>query len=136
MESEGKYLKAYKCPAGKWTIGYGHTKNVFGGMTISEQEAAGSLLDEDVAECEICLNSSNLNINQNQYDACIDFIFNFGCRTFRGSTLFRYLNAGQMAKAAMEFNRWVYGNVNGKMVKLPGLITRRQKETDLFNTPC
>ena len=43
---EGCYLKSYKCPAGIWTIGYGHTAGVYEGMTISQVQAESFLKDD------------------------------------------------------------------------------------------
>ena len=43
---EGCELYAYKCPAGVWTIGYGSTKGVKEGDTITQEEADELLLHE------------------------------------------------------------------------------------------
>jgi len=63
----------------------------------------------------------------------IDFIFNLGITKFLKSTLCKKIKANINDPAiAIEFNRWVYGRINGAMVKLPGLVQRRQKECDLY----
>ena len=79
---EGCYLKAYKCPAGVWTIGYGHTAGVKSGMSISKAEAE-KLLKEDCEAFEKYVNSKSIvpltdELNQNQFDALVSFAFNVG----------------------------------------------------------
>lgn len=129
---EGLRLTAYQDPVGVWTIGYGHTgSDVVQGLTITEEQAS-ILLAADVAWAVTCVNKAvKAAINQNQFDALVDFTFNLGCAAFSGSTLLRKLNAGDLAGAAAEFRRW---NKAGGRV-LAGLTKRRQAETDLFNTP-
>jgi lysozyme len=131
-ESEGLRLKSYQDTGGIWTIGYGSTGGVQPNQNITE-ERANQLLAQDVSDCEFGLNNSGLVLNQNQYDACIDFIFNLGITKFKKSTLFKKITANPNDPAiATEFKKWVYGNVNGVMTQLPGLIARRQKEADLY----
>ena len=68
---EGCELQAYKCPAGVWTIGYGHIKGVSEGMTITQQEAENMLRDE-MAEYEGYVNNLvTVELNQNQFDAMV-----------------------------------------------------------------
>ncbi len=131
-KSESLRLDAYQDSVGVWTIGYGHTgSDVHAGMTITEQQAA-ILLAADVAWAVTCVNKSVTSaINQNQFDALVDFTFNLGCASLGQSTLLRLLNAGDFAGAAGQFLRW---NKAGGQV-LRGLTIRRQAELDLFNTP-
>ena len=76
---EGCHLKAYKCPAGVWTIGYGHTKGVYQGMKISQSQAE-SFLREDCNKFEnnVMKFSSKYNWTQNEFDALVSFAFNIG----------------------------------------------------------
>jgi lysozyme len=74
-------------------------------------------------------------LNQNQFDALCDFVFNVKVDEFLRSTLREFLKEGDYRSAALEFPRWVYAEVNGEWVKLPGLVTRRAKEQALFNKP-
>src|SRR5882757_6232013 len=124
-------LAAYPDPVGIWTIGYGHTgTDVVEGLTITQAQAA-ILLAADVAWAVTCVNKSVKSaINQNQFDALVDFVFNLGCASLGQSTLLRLVNAGNLAGAAKEFLRW--NKAGGKVVK--GLTKRRQAETDLFST--
>lgn len=125
---EGLYLKAYVCPAGVLTIGYGHTKGVKPGDEINEMQAE-IYLREDVEACEIQLNYLTLPINQHQFDALCSFIFNLGIGNFMQSTLLKKLKAGDKT-AADEILRW--DKSGGKV--LPGLTARRKAEYDLFCT--
>lgn len=125
---EGLYLKAYVCPAGVLTIGYGHTRGVKPGEEINEMQAE-IYLREDVEACEIQLNYLTLPINQHQFDALCSFIFNLGIGNFMQSTLLKKLKAGDKT-AADEILRW--DKSGGKV--LPGLTARRKAEYDLFCT--
>ncbi len=132
-QSEGFKLESYQDTGGVWTIGYGHTKGVVQGMNITE-ETAEKFLKQDVEHCERCLMWYSQDFTQGQYDACIDFIFNLGAGNFYSSTLFKKMKVGDYKGASDEFLKWIYGTVNGKRVKLPGLVTRRAKERELFNS--
>ena len=76
---EGCRLDAYKCPAGVWTIGYGHTGNVHKGMAIT-QEAAEAFLREDLVKFELKVGKydSAYHWNQNEFDALVSFAYNIG----------------------------------------------------------
>ena len=127
---EGLRLKAYKCPAGVWTIGYGHAKGVKQNDIITEQQAVELLL-RDVLDCEGVINRLvTKTLNQGQFDACISFIFNLGAGNFQRSTLLRKINQGDFVGASREFSRWIYSN--GKI--LNGLKKRREEEKQLFLT--
>lgn len=125
---EGLRLRAYLCPAGIPTIGYGHTKNVKLGMTCSEQEAEEWLHDDFYAAVTDVRAVVKVPLTDNQLDALSSFVFNLGIRKLIQSTLLKKLNAGDYVGAAQEFDKWVYA---GKE-KLPGLIKRRAAERKLF----
>lgn len=125
---EGLRLTAYQCPAGVWTIGYGSTRGVTEGMTITEEEA-DERLRKDVETAERCIAASvRVSLTQAQHDALCSFIFNLGCGAFGKSTLLRKINEGDDVGASAEFGKWV--NAAGK--RLPGLVARRKDEADLF----
>ena len=127
-EFEGLRLKAYKCPGGVWTIGYGHTAGVKHGRVISEAQAE-EYLKADLIEFEKYLNGLGLAINQNQFDALISFIYNVGTGNFSSSTLLRKVRANPQDNSIMdEFLRWVYSK--GRV--LPGLQRRRLAEMKLY----
>jgi lysozyme len=127
-EHEGLSLVAYVCPGGVWSIGWGHTRNVYSGMFIS-QEVALSLLLQDVQDAERCVRREvKVPLTQTMFDALVSFVFNLGCGAFRSSTLLGLLNAGNYLSAADQFPRW---NRGGGQV-LPGLVRRRAQEQGLF----
>lgn len=126
---EGLRLNAYKCPSGRLTIGYGHTAHVNENDKIS-QEKAEELLKNDIEICEKALSKyCKVILTQNQYDACIDFIFNLGVGNFAKSTLLKLLNNKKFNEAANQFERWVF-DIN--MRPLEGLKRRRKAEKELF----
>ena len=128
---EGLRLTAYKCPAGVWTIGYGHTKGVQPDMKINLAQAT-QFLKEDLKSSEKYVNQYvKVAINQNQFDALVSFTFNCGCGALKSSTLLKKLNKGDYLGAANEFLRW--NKSNGKV--LNGLVKRRKAEKELFLTP-
>lgn len=129
-ESEGLRLKAYRDTGGVLSIGYGHTEDVHEGDEITEHQAE-VMLRADLADAERCVQLRFPEANQNQWDACVSFVFNLGCTRFGSSTLLRLIRKGDYNAAAKQFGRWV--NDNG--VQLPGLVTRRAKEAALFLTP-
>lgn len=127
-EAEGLRLEAYLCPAGVWTIGYGHTGEVRKDDKIT-LEHAEELLRKDVSFAEGCLNRHGLDLNQNQFDALCSFIYNLGCTNFNSSTLLRWIRGKASDKEiAAQFRRWVYA----KGEKSEGLKKRREKEIALF----
>ena len=125
---EGCYLKAYKCPAGVWTIGYGHTNGVKSGMVITKDQAV-TYLKNDLITYERAVNSYvKVPLTQNQFDALVSFSFNCGTAALKHSTLLKKLNSGYYDGAANEFTKW--NKSNGKV--LNGLVRRRQEEKELF----
>ena len=127
---EGFSLKAYRCPAGILTIGYGHTGDVQEDETITPEEAV-ALLMQDMQSADHCIDEYvDVEINDDQRAALLSFIFNLGCGAFRSSSLRRLLNMGQYAAAGQQFSRWTKA---GGM-ELPGLVTRRSAERVLFET--
>lgn len=125
---ESLRLEAYKCPAGVWTIGYGHTAGVKPGDVIDGREAE-RLLAEDLREAEAVINRECPGVSQNQFDALVSFVFNIGATKFRGSTLLKCVRANpDNTNIPGELARW---NKSGGMV-LAGLIRRRRAEADLY----
>ena len=125
---EGLRLEAYLDSVNVPTIGYGHTRNVRLGQTITVEQAE-SFLMEDIHEFELAIQRLVcISLSQNQFDALTSFTFNVGIGNLKKSTLLKKLNTGDIAGAANEFNKWVYA---GKQ-KLKGLVKRRSKERLLF----
>lgn len=122
---EGCQLKAYKCPAGIWTIGYGHTKNVKEGDTWT-QEQADKALEQDIETYRKAVLTAcpALADYPNRLAACISLAYNIGTSAFCRSTLVKKLNAKDFAGACEEIKRW--NKAGGKV--LPGLVKRREAE--------
>ncbi len=129
---EGYRSTSYLCPAGVWTIGYGHTKGVTAGQYCTRADAE-RFLSEDLQTAENTLNrfaeTNDLVLRQCQFDALVSFIFNVGTGNWSKSTL-RKLVAADPGDPYIryQFSRWVYGG--GK--ELPGLVRRRKAEADLY----
>jgi lysozyme len=139
--AESCALKAYLCPSGIPTIGWGHTAGVHLGMTCTPAEAS-AWLAEDVRQAENLVRAHvSVPLNQCQFDALCSLVFNVGpgakgvkdgiiwLADGRPSTLLRKLNAGDSAAAADEFPKWGHG-AGGTV--LGGLVTRRARERALF----
>lgn len=139
-ELEGLRLSAYRCTAGKWTIGYGHTKGVLP-KDICTPDQAEAWLREDVATVEKSINSlfttTSLRLrelNQNQYDALVSFQFNTGAIPNKAPTLMSYLYKGDYNKAGDALLAWIWETDpnTGKKRTNQGLLRRRTMERELF----
>lgn len=136
-------LQPKLCPAGIWTAGWGHAIvynnkflkgkenyelacSLFVDLTVQQ---ANDLLLKDLQYYENQINSLNLNINQNQFNALVSFIYNVGFSAFLGSTLLKRIKTktGSITEA---FGMW---NKCGG-VALAGLTARRTTEANLFLT--
>lgn len=129
-EFEGLNTQAYRCPAGVLTIGYGHTgSDVEEGMVITKEQAE-NLLTRDLKKTasQMADYLKNIDLNQNQIDALISFVYNVGIGRFATSTLLLKLKAGDYEAAADQLLRWTKSG--GKELK--GLVLRRQAERRLF----
>jgi len=127
---EGCELEAYKCPAGVWTIGYGHTKDVKEGDKINKDEA-NYLLQEEMIEFESYIDDMvEVELNQSQYDALCAWVYNLGPSNLGSSTLLKVLNEGKYEEVPQQIKRW--NKANGEV--LTGLIRRREAEALLFQS--
>ena len=127
---EGCRLTAFKCSAGVWTIGYGHTSGVHSGQAITQAQA-DALLRQDLEKFERYVNSTayvpiTAQLNENQFAALVSFAFNCGQGNLKRLCAGR--NTVQIAAAMPQ-----YCKAAGR--KLPGLVQRRAAEVALFNTP-
>ena len=131
---EGCKLKAYKCPAGLDTIGYGNTWNPDGTKVkpgdVITQERANELLDiivEDFAKKVKPLIKQNLT--DNNFSALVSFAYNTGVTNLKNSTLLKKVNADPKDPSiSAEFMKWV--RANDKV--LNGLVKRREAEAKLY----
>lgn len=129
---EGLSLTAYQCPAGIWTIGWGHTRTVRQGDVITSEEAE-NLLRNDVAEISKQLDKwcgqYDVKLSGNQRSALISFIFNVGFGAFKHSTLWKLVRVNPCdAAISQQFARWKYAD--GKLMS--GLMRRRRDEAMLY----
>ena len=126
---EGCRLEAYKCPAGVWTIGYGHTAGVKEGDKLPSQEAAKSLLKEDLKKyggyVNDCIKKGliTFKLTQNQFDALCSFCYNCGNGNLQKLVAGR--DAATIADKMLQYNK------GGGQV-LAGLDRRRKEESALF----
>lgn len=132
---EALRLEPYRDQAGHWTIGYGHKLKPGEWWDRITEQHAEDLLRADLAEAEQAIaDLVTVPLTQGQYDALASFVFNVGVSAFRNSTLLRKLNAGDYAGAAAEFPRWKYVTQGGEKVVSDGLLSRREREQQLFLT--
>lgn len=122
---EGCRLKAYKDPAGVWTIGWGHTKGVKAGDEIT-QEQADKLLRDDLAvyETKVDKYDNKYHWNQNQFDALVSFAYNIG-------SIDQLTSNGRRSIKTISDKILEYNKAGGK--KLEGLVRRRKAEKALFD---
>ena len=123
---EGVRLTAYKCPAGVYTIGYGHTRGVQRGMKITEEEAS-AYLTADLLNSEKAVEryDSVYHWNQNEFDALVSFTFNCGAANLRS-----LLRNGRCNRSQIAATLPLYRKAGGKVLK--GLERRRAAEKALF----
>lgn len=124
---EGCVLTAYKCPAGVWTIGYGHTgTDVIPGKKITKITAL-SLLQQDVERFENYINRKvKRQLKQNEFDALVSFCYNVGYRL--NGDLLKYIEDGNTDGVVTKLN--LYNKAKGKV--LNGLVKRRKEESELY----
>lgn len=125
---EGLRLKSYQDSVGVWTIGYGATRGITEGMTITNEQAERMLVN-DVGRFEPEVERLvKVPLSQVQWDALMSFTYNLGAANLGSSTLLKLLNAGDYSGAAEQFLRW---NKAGGQV-LAGLTKRRAAERAMF----
>ena len=133
MQFEGLRLKAYRCPAGVWTIGYGHTSaagapDVRDGMRISAPEAE-EILRRDLTGFETAVaDLVKKEITQAQFDVLVSFAYNCGVGALKASTLLKRVNARAFDAVPAELMKWT--KAKGK--ELPGLVRRRRAEAAMW----
>ena len=125
---EGCRLEAYKCPAGVWTIGWGHTGNVKAGQRITQAEA-DKMLTDDMGPYERNVDKYGTKYmwNQNEFDALVSFAYNTGSmdKLVKNGKRSRV----EIAEKILEYNKGADGE------ELGGLKKRRQAERELFLRP-
>ncbi len=132
---EGFSNCAYKCSAGRYTIGFGFTKGVCQGDMITKEDAE-KRLKLTLIGFEQCINEFvHRDLTQNQFDALVLFVYNVGIGAFKGSTLLKLLNVGASPiECAQQFLKWDKITVDGEKKVSTGLANRRKAEKELFLT--
>ena len=129
IKEEGEVLHAYRCAAGVWTIGVGHTGGVTPNMKITKEQSR-QLLKSDLCRFEKAVSETiKHELLQHQFDALVSFSFNVGTQAFINSTLAKKINANApWNEVRAEFLRW--NKAGGKV--LAALTSRRKREAKLF----
>jgi len=129
---EGFRSRAYSCPAGILTIGFGHTRGVKPGDVCSREEAL-QWLAKDLSEHEGYVNKffKGVSLTQNQFDAAVSFCYNAGPGNMQKSTWAGLLKQGQVSAAAASLKKWG----EKQFAKMPGLRARRAAEAALLGAP-
>lgn len=128
IQEEGERLKAYKCAAGVWTIGVGHTgADVKEGLIITKEKSR-ELLKSDLSRFERAVNTYiKVPLEQHQFDALVSLAFNIGVGNFSKSTLVKKINTNASIKEIeFQFKQWKLAG--GKPILLP----RRKREARLY----
>ena len=139
--SGGFAQEPYTNPAGNAAIGYGHFLHD-GNVNATDhanypspidQAQATTLLTNDTAKAVAAVNSDvKVVLTQDQFDATVDFAYNEGTGVFAKSALLKDLNDDDFGKVPAQLERWVYGIVGGNEEVIPGLVNRRNDESNLF----
>lgn len=126
---EGCKLQSYKCAAGVWTIGYGHTKFVEEHQEITQEEADSILLTDLKVYEDAIKKAVTVPLHQHQFDSLVSWTFNLGGANLNASTMLKVLNKGEYEEVPAQIKRW--NKAGGKV--LQGLIRRREAEALLFS---
>ena len=129
-----KYLKAYKCPAGVWTIGIGTTVYANGfkvkeGDVITARDATNEALNHAIIVQVKVSSLVKKLINQNQFDALCCFAQNVGLGAFEKSTLLRKVNENPSNPLMREYFL-LFCKIHGAVSN--GLLKRRGAEANLY----
>ena len=125
---EGCELEAYKCAAGVWTIGYGHTKDVKEGNSITKEQAESMLVHELQEYCSDVDIAVKVDLKQNEFDSLVSWTYNLGPTNLNSSTMLRVLNEGKHDEVPAQMKRW--NKASGQVKE--GLVRRREAEALLF----
>jgi lysozyme len=141
-------IDAYLCPAGIWTIGWGHAIEDGGAQLkgaggkararalypggITREQAEALLRGDLVPRAAQLSRLLKVAVSDAQFGALMALLFNIGSANLGASTLLKKLNAGDFAGAADQFLAWDKARVNGVLQALAGLTRRRKAERAMF----
>jgi GH24 family phage-related lysozyme (muramidase) len=131
---EGLRLKAYRCPAGYPTIGYGHIVKAGEPQAIDNKQAE-AFLKQDILVFEKAVASLiKVTTTEDQFSALVSFAYNVGSHALEESTLLKLHNARQFVDASLQFDRWCKARMGNNLKPLSGLIRRRDAEEALYKS--
>ena len=129
-KSDLDHAYPYVCPAGFWTIGYGHLCDAkHPPITMEEGEAYLAADMADALRATLLYCPVLATEPEGRLAAIVDFTFNLGGGRLKTSTLRRRINQRDWVGASQELRRWIYGG--GRV--LPGLVIRREEEARLIS---
>lgn len=139
----GVALKAYRCPAGVWTIGWGETENVHPGDACTKEEADKWLCDDLIGRSKSVQEMCKIEPSRNELGALTSLAYNIGLRDDKNkrglywSTVLRLHNLGKTQEAAQAFALFNKARdpATNELVVMNGLTARRAKEAALYLTP-
>lgn len=133
-------LKAYLCPAGEWTIGWGETSGITQGMVWTPERCDAQFFEQVGEFTEAVEKQLTRPASANELGAMVSLAYNIGLgspndkkrRGFYWSSVRRLHNAGDKAGAARAFALFNKATVNGQLVALDGLSSRRAAEAAMY----
>lgn len=140
---EGFFAAPYKCPAGVWTIGYGHTKGVTANTAPITKAQGHVLLLGDMMDAGLDVlrlagdtlqDTDDAVAATNRFAALTSWTFNLGAANLASSTMLKRIKEKRWEEAAKEMLRWNKATVNGVKKVLSGLVKRRRSEAHFFLT--
>lgn len=134
-EREGCRLRAYRCPAGVWTCGWGETEGVMPDTAWTQEEADGRFCQSLTRYAAQVLAMCTEHPAPNQLGALTSLAYNIGPAALAKSTVLAAHNRGDWQSAARAFSLWDKARVNGVLTVLPGLTARRAAEAALYLAP-
>jgi len=133
---EGFRGRKYNCPAGYPTVGFGHRVMAGENLSVISKAEAENLLKSDLTKYEQAVRETiRVSLNANQFAALVSFCYNVGPANLKRSSVARFTNQRNFARAAASLLKWNKARVNGELRPLRGLTARRMEERALFETP-
>ena len=127
-------VSSYRCPANRYTCGFGATRGVRSGTKWTKEYCEQRLIEDLNEHGKAVKRHVNVPLSQYQYDALTSFVFNLGAGAFKSSTLLKKLNQGLYDEVPEQLMRWNKARVDGKLTPLNGLTRRRAAEAALFSS--
>lgn len=130
--AESCRLRAYRCPAGIPTIGWGETEGVRLGMVWTQEEADRRFCESLTDYADAVRRLLTEHATPQQLGALVSLAYNIGLGALKKSTVLRQHNAGRFDAASRAFTLWNKARVGGQLTELAGLTSRRAAEAALY----